>query len=800
MKEWWSARELAAERLPGLPIQRANIRLFAERERWRCRETRNHVGGARREYHLSSLPEAARLELERRAMLPVQMALTAAGPTKILPSAHGAPEKPATGHSYLVKHADGDQFMAAGFGPIGAAAPGGYPQAAGANPPPQARRPESIAAATLQPRPTNRADGRDAPGAIAAPEIELRALWDRFERANFKAKERAEFAARAVMRAEQLRDAGMGWIEARKLAAAEFKVSRSALESWHYQVRAHARKDYAAALLPRWRAGGRETEIDVRLEELFGDEYKRKSQPARTVAFEHALRRRLLELLDGEGIPEIEIARAAAYVSRRAGDDSAGSADRHFGSRADRRLPLSLKESDQDDRAGSGGARNAGASGCFAITPALERAFARLGALPTPATLFRRLMRRDGMMALRYAREGLQALKRSYPAQHRERDHFYAGQAYNADGHKIDVQVLWPDWWPEQKRIARPMLLAVQDLFSGRILACRVAQAENWDTVRLAFSDAFLQWGLPRKIYLDNGRAFQAKWLTGGMRLRFRFKVRECDPIGIFTQMLGADAIHPTTPYWGQAKPIERAFGDWARNIARHKAFEGAYVGPNPTEKPDNAHTRVVPLDRFLEVLRIEIAAHNARGDRRGGSCRGRSFDQTFLESYDRARMEFPSDEQTRALLLTAEGVRVDRLESTLRIGAGRYWDGALADFSGERVVARFDLTLPGGPVFVYRLDGTFICEARALDPVRFDDVQAAGAHAKARSAWMKSHRVAVDATRKFVDGPIAAIAPPKREKTRASERVASAPQAGLSDAFARLEENLKRIPDREAV
>ncbi len=571
----------------------------------------------------------------------------------------------------------------------------------------------------IQPRPMNRADGRDAPGAIAAPELELHAIWQRFERAPSTAKERAERAARAVMRAGQLRNAGMGKVEARTVAAAECGVSRSALEAWAARVRGHHVSDYQAVLLPAWRPGGREAEIDARLEELFEHEYLRQSQPAATVAFEHALRRRLKDIAD-PAIPEIEIARISAVISR--GDAP--------------ELPAPF-----------------------------DAIFARLAPLPTASLLLSRLRRRRRPMEIRFAREGLQALKRSYPAQTRTRDHFHAGQALNADGHKIDVRVLWPDWWPEPERIARPMLLVVQDLYSGRILACRVTQTENQDTVRLAFGDAFMQWGFPEKIYLDNGRAFQAKWLTGGMRFRFRFRAQPCDPVGIFTSMLGDDAMHPTTPHWGQAKPIERAFGDWCGYIARHAAFEGAYVGSNPTVKPANAGTRVVPLEKFLEVLRIEIAAHNARGGRRAAACRGRSFDETFLDSYDRSRMRFPTDEQRRALLLTAEGVRVNRLDGAIRLLGHRYWHGALADLIGERVIARFDPNLPSASAYIYRYDGAFICEARALDPVRFDDVEAAGPHARNRAEWMRSHRVAVDANRKFIDAGPATVAAPKRVK-----------------------------------
>jgi hypothetical protein len=61
LKEWFSAAELAAFRLRGLP--RSSARL------WRFRDASGN-GGARREYHCTALPEPAFADLLDRIMLP----------------------------------------------------------------------------------------------------------------------------------------------------------------------------------------------------------------------------------------------------------------------------------------------------------------------------------------------------------------------------------------------------------------------------------------------------------------------------------------------------------------------------------------------------------------------------------------------------------------------------------------------------------------------------------------------------------------------------------------------------------
>ncbi len=101
---------------------------------------------------------------------------------------------------------------------------------------------------------------------------------------------------------------------------------------------------------------------------------------------------------------------------------------------------------------------------------------------------------------------------------------FHALEAVNADGHKFDVFVEWPIG--NETRIVRPVLVGFQDIFSGTILSGRIDISENKETVRLVFGDMVEKYGIPKLCYLDNGRSFASKWLTGGVPNRCRFKVR----------------------------------------------------------------------------------------------------------------------------------------------------------------------------------------------------------------------------------------------------------------------------------
>src|SRR6266446_461167 len=111
--------------------------------------------------------------------------------------------------------------------------------------------------------------------------------------------------------------------------------------------------------------------------------------------------------------------------------------------------------------------------------------------------------------------------------------------------------------------------------------------------------------------------------MSGGVKHRFRFTVKEEEPDGVFKN-LGVERVMWATPAHGQAKPIERVFGiggigeyvDKAPDLAPHADENDKY----------NGKTRPVPIAQLEAVIAREVAAMNAREDRRGAIHKGRSF------------------------------------------------------------------------------------------------------------------------------------------------------------------------------
>ena len=392
----------------------------------------------------------------------------------------------------------------------------------------------------------------------------------------------------------------------------------------------------------------------------------------------------------------------------------------------------------------------------------LERAAAAHGwALPSKKTVERRLLALPQSVKVA-GRKGMDALKTLYPAQQRDRSMFHALQAVNVDGHKWDVWVRWPDG-----HVGRPMMVAFQDLYSGKLLSWRIDRTENRAAVQLAVGDLVTTYGVPDACWLDNGRAFASKWITGGTPTRYRFKPKEEDPAGILTT-LGVE-IHWTTPYSGQSKPIERAFRDFCGDISKDPRFAGAWTGNTVANKPENYGSKAVPLDTFLAVVAEGITLHNARPGRRTDVCKGRSFDDVFAESYRAAPIRRATEEQRRLWLLAAEGIR-SRRDGSIELFDNRYWTEQLVDHAQHKLIVRFDPQALQTEVHVYRLDGSYLCSAPVIEAVGFADVEAARRHAQQRGAWLRAQKAMLDAERVIGIDQVAALMPKAEEPAPAPE------------------------------
>lgn len=364
-------------------------------------------------------------------------------------------------------------------------------------------------------------------------------------------------------------------------------------------------------------------------------------------------------------------------------------------------------------------------------------------------TVQRWLKRTVSPTAMVYARKGFEALKRMRPAQTRDKTAMHALEGVNGDFHRFDVFVRFPAGPDgQQEEIARPQMCAFQDIYSGMILSYRLDRTPNSHCVQLTIGDMIERWGIPEHVLLDNGREFAAKLITGGSKTRYRFKVKEDDPSGLLTS-LGCE-IHWALPYSGQSKPIERAFRDMCDRIAKHPSFAGAYTGNRPDAKPENYGEKAIPYAVFKAILDEEIAAHNARSDRRSEVAYGTSFEAVFMESYANAPIRKATQEQRRLWLMGAEGIRTNGTNGQINFMGNRYWADWMSNITGQKVVVRFDRQALWDGLHIYSTSDAYLGFAPCMVKAGFFDMDDARATAKAKKKWAQAQKAELEAYRRL--------------------------------------------------
>jgi putative transposase len=346
-------------------------------------------------------------------------------------------------------------------------------------------------------------------------------------------------------------------------------------------------------------------------------------------------------------------------------------------------------------------------------------------AIPHLKTFQKRVLDETPPEVIAALREGRERVAQFVPAQRRSVAKMHAMHTVNIDGHRWDVRVLWPDG-----SIERPMMVGIQDVFSRKLLAWRIDREESAVLTRLAFADLFKNHGIPVGCVLDNGRAFASKWITGGTATRFRFKIRQDDPLGLLPSL--GIAVHWATPYHGQAKPVERYWRMLCNLIATGPDFHGAYTGNSTVAKPHNYGDRAIPLADFERIVAREIAAINAKKGRRTEMAKGGSFDDVFAASIAAgAPVGRATDAHMRKALLAADRLFADRKTGEIKFAGNRYWAEGMSRYIGQRLTIRFDPDNLHSSVWAYDANDALIGELPIFEDTGFLDVAAAKQHAK---------------------------------------------------------------------
>lgn len=356
--------------------------------------------------------------------------------------------------------------------------------------------------------------------------------------------------------------------------------------------------------------------------------------------------------------------------------------------------------------------------------------------IPTKKTVENWIKRELDPMVIKNRREGMEAVERCFPAQKRNVEMFDVLEAVNGDGFVLDI---WADFG--NAVIAKPVVWSWQDIRSSKILAWRIDVSENSELLRLAILDLITDWGIPKYFWLDNTRAATSKQISGGQPNRYRFKVKDDDPLGVIP-IIGSEVKY-TIPAHGQSKPVERVHG-----IGGYSDFPSlpVFTGRGTKNKP-------IPIAELEEVFRSFVNEINARSDRQGAAVKGKSFDQVFNELYPEAIITRATEKQRKYCMSVAEVVTVSKTDASITLKAGkasfgenRYWHESLSSYMGQKVTVRFDPANMHGGVYVENLNGEQICFAETTHMGGFKDAEAAKEVARARGHFKKSVKAKAEA------------------------------------------------------
>ncbi|MYE58360.1 MAG: hypothetical protein F4X35_02070, partial [Alphaproteobacteria bacterium] len=384
---------------------------------------------------------------------------------------------------------------------------------------------------------------------------------------------------------------------------------------------------------------------------------------------------------------------------------------------------------------------------------------ARRWPLPSLDAFRRRTARELSHAEVVRARKGAIAAMDLHPHQTRTVAGIRPLEIVNGDGRSHDLQVRLPSG-----KVGRPVVWMWQDVRTRRILSWRAGEAETADLVRTSLHELITAHGVPERLVVDQTLAASTKWMTGGMAHRKRWRSTAEELPGLLALLeirysptaVDRDAAGRGKGR-GRSKPVERAFGDLARQIDTHPLLAGAYTGRSTQDRPETHRTSVADWDTFITVLEACVAEHNARPGRRTEAAAGRSFDAVWAEEIAATTVRRLAPSQAAILLLAAEPVKIEA-DGTIRLKCGRgakmphnrYHAPALVDHAGREVVARFDPADLHGAIHVYDEAGRYLCEAPCLLPVGFADADKARAHERARRKVRQTAERSVAARRAF--------------------------------------------------
>ncbi|MGN0587420.1 MAG: Mu transposase C-terminal domain-containing protein [Oscillospiraceae bacterium] len=228
-------------------------------------------------------------------------------------------------------------------------------------------------------------------------------------------------------------------------------------------------------------------------------------------------------------------------------------------------------------------------------------------------------------------------------------DGIEANDVWVADNHTLDFVTRTDDG----EKTHRLYVTGILDAKTEALVGWNITETPNSHSTVLALRHAIQRCGVPKILYVDNGREFLT-WDIGGKGHRTRKKQADIDRPPTILDLLGIE-MRNAIPRNGRAKPIERMFLTLKNTISR---CVPTFTGGNIIERPESLKYQlkhgIVPYDwQIREQLDILFdGLYNA--DKYGGyerQFKGMSRAEAWCKSIQRRTLRM-CDESTLNLML----------------------------------------------------------------------------------------------------------------------------------------------------
>ena len=288
-------------------------------------------------------------------------------------------------------------------------------------------------------------------------------------------------------------------------------------------------------------------------------------------------------------------------------------------------------------------------------------------------------------------RQGEKAYRdRCAPYIRREYEGMESNEYWVADNHTFDV--ITEGAGGQRHRL---YLTAYSDALSGIFTGFSVVENPSSDATLYALRKGILAHGIPKNLYVDNGREFLTHDVGGLGHRRKKSSGEIIEPPGVFKR-LGITMINALVRN-ARAKIIERRFLDVKNEISRlFETFTGGSVAEKPERLKSVLKAGRIPTDRqLLDAIEDLLIGYYNEQPYNGPieRFRGMSRMDVYLENLHTKRT---ATEEDLALMLmrSTRPQKVSRRGVHLEIAGRRldYWDNDLiTTYFGNSVYVRYD-------------------------------------------------------------------------------------------------------------